>query len=359
MCRGIFTLTFDSGSTLRCTKNHLLQTRFGLVEVQHLLKNDVVLTSNLPTRITSIQYDPSGEEYVYDLLDVSGGNLYFTNDVVSHNCEFLGSSDTLISGDKLKLLTHMLPLHAHDSLNIYEQKQGNNQYILIADVSRGKGLDYSAFHVIDITSMPYKQVATYRSNLVTPLDYASIVFRTAKAYNSAAVLVEINDIGGQVADSLFHDFEYENIIYTENAGARGKRIATGNRGTVDRGIRTTKTVKAIGCSMLKLLIEQNQLIINDHQTIYELSRFSKKGNSYEAEKGCNDDLVMGLVLFAWATDQQYFKEITDLNTLDKLRDLSEEEIGANLTAFGFFDDGINDTDVIDLTQSFHPEFQFF
>lgn len=275
-------------------------------------------------------------------------------------CEFQGSSSTLINGSTLKMLTHQLPIHSHDSLNIYEEKRGNNQYIIIVDVSRGKGLDYSAFHVIDITSMPYKQVATFRSNLVTPLDYASIVYRTAKAYNSAAVLVEINDIGGQVADSLFHDFEYDNIIYTENAGARGKRIATGfGKSGIDRGIRTTKTVKAIGCSMLKLLIEQRQLIINDHQTIFELSRFSKKANSYEAESGCNDDLVMGLVLFAWATDQQYFKEITDISTLDKLRDLSDEQIDATLTPLGFFDDGSDVVEVIDLTESFHSEFQFF
>lgn len=275
--------------------------------------------------------------------------------------EFLGSSDTLIAGNTLKMLTHRLPIHSHDSLNVYEEKRGNNQYMLIADVSRGKGLDYSAFSVIDITSMPYRQVATFRSNLTTPLDYASIIYRTAKAYNSAAVLVELNDIGGQVADSLFHDFEYENIIYTENAGARGKRIATGlgKNNSVDRGIRTSKTVKAIGCSMLKLLIEQNQLVVNDHQTIYELSRFSKKGNSYEAESGCNDDLVMGLVLFAWATDQQYFKEITDLNTLEKLRDLSEEEIENTLTPFGFIVDGHEEEGIIDLTQTFHPEFQFF
>lgn len=278
-------------------------------------------------------------------------------------CAWLGSSGTLISGAVLKTLVGKVPQMSKDGLTVYESKVGNHTYVLSADVSRGKGLDYSAFQVIDVTTMPYKQVCTFRNNMITPLDYAEIIFRTAKAYNNASVLVEINDTGGQVADSLFYDFEYEGIIYTENAGSRGKRISAGfaKNGT-DRGIRTTKTVKGIGCSMLKLLVEQRQLIINDHNTINELSRFSRKGPSYEAEPGANDDLVMCLVLFGWMSDQQYFKELTDINTLMELRDKSEEQIESELTPFGFYDDGMPDDyqDVIDLTTIPRPpEFQFF
>lgn len=269
-------------------------------------------------------------------------------------CEFQGSSGTLVSGPALKALVSRDAAASHDGLNIYEHKNGNNQYALVADVSRGKGLDYSAFQVIDITSMPYKQVCTYRNNMVTPLDYSSVIHRTAKAYNNAAVLVEINDIGSQVVDSLYYDYEYEGIIYTENAGARGKRISAGfSKGAAaERGIRTTKTVKAIGCSMLKLLIEQRQIIINDHMTIYELSRFSKKGVSYEAETGATDDLVMGLVLFGWMSDQQYFKEITDINTLARLRDKTEEEMENDMIPFGFIETGHPEETVIDLVA--HP-----
>jgi hypothetical protein len=187
-----------------------------------------------------------------------------------------------------------------------------------------------------------------------------------KAYNSAAILVENNDAGCQVADSLHYDYEYENIIYTENAGASGKRISAGFAGKVkERGVRTTKTVKAVGCSMLKLLVEQHQLIINDHQTIFELSRFSRKGNSYEAEDGCNDDLVMSLVLFAWMSDQQYFKDLTNINTLQQLRDKTDEELANEMFSF-FMDDGRPEQDipsVIDLTDSdnmiANKEYQFF
>lgn len=274
-------------------------------------------------------------------------------------CAWLGSSGTLISGAVLKTLVAKTPLHAKDGLTIYKEKEGNHQYVITADVSRGKGLDYSAFQVVDVTSMPYEQVCTYKNNMVTPLDYAGTIHRIAKAYNNASVLVEVNDVGAQVADSLFYDYEYEGIIYTENAGARGKRISGGfsKGGGIDRGVRTTKTVKAIGCSMLKLLVEQRQLIINDHNTIFELSRFSKKGTSYEAEPGCNDDLVMGLVLFSWMSDQQYFKDLTDINTLMRLRDKTDEELENELLPFGFINDGHPDQEVIDLVDMPNPEFR--
>ena len=270
-------------------------------------------------------------------------------------CAWLGSSGTLISGAVLKTLVAKTPINAKEGLTQYFLAVPKHSYVISVDVSRGKGLDYSAFHVIDVTTMPYQQVCTYRSNLVTPLDFTDIIHRIGKAYNNASVLVEVNDVGQQVADSLFMDYEYENIVYTHGAGPRGKQITSGfgkNMKKVERGVRTTKIVKAVGCSMLKLLVEQYQLIINDHETIHELSRFSKKGSSYQAEPGAHDDLAMSLVIFAWMTDQQYFKELTDINTLQKLRDRSEEEMEQEL--FDFYhaqeglDDEYSDGDAIDL-----------
>jgi hypothetical protein len=194
--------------------------------------------------------------------------------------------------------------------------------------------------------MPYKQVAVFRDNLVTPVDYAEIIFQTTKAYNTAQILIEINDIGAQVADTLHFDFEVETLLFTESAGRSGKRISGGfGGGNVDKGIRTTKSVKNIGCSILKLLIEQQQLILCDAHTIDELNRFSKKGASYEAEPGHHDDLVMGLVLFGWLSTQPFFKDITDINTIMKLRDKSEEDILADMMPFGFTYDDM-DEDIV-------------
>ena len=259
-------------------------------------------------------------------------------------CEFLGSSGTLIDGSKLKTLFHRTPIQDQANIKVYKKPESGRIYACVVDVSRGKGLDYSAFQIIDITKMPYQQVCVYRDNLVTPIEYTEIINTMVTYYNGAHILIEVNDIGSQVSDLLYYEYETENLIMTESAGRSGKRISEGFGGAkaYDRGIRTTRPVKATGCSVLKLMIEQDQLIINDFDTINELSTFSRKGVSYEAEPGCHDDLVMCLVLFAWLSAQQYFNSITDINTLTKLRQKSEDQMMQELLPFGLYDDGGNE-----------------
>lgn len=263
-------------------------------------------------------------------------------------CEFLGSSGTLIEGSRLKQLVHKQPIAESNGLCMYQKPVEGHNYACVVDVSRGKGLDYSAFQIIDVTKMPYEQVCSFRDNTVTPVEYTEIIHRTVKLFNEATTLIEINDIGEQVSEMLHYEYEYENVLFTESAGRSGKRISAGFGKSVDKGIRTTKSVKSVGCSILKLLIEQEQLIIHDYETIKELSTFSRKGTSYEAESGCHDDLVMCLVLFAWLSDQQFFKDMTDINTLKKLRLKNEEQIMDELLPFGIYDDGMPDEDVVEV-----------
>ena len=256
-------------------------------------------------------------------------------------CEFLGSSGTLIAGWKLKELVHREPIHEKDGLSLYYPPKPGHTYTIVVDVSRGKGLDFSAFQVIDVSTMPYNQVAVYRNNMITPTDYAAMIFQIAKHFNMAQVMVEINDIGEQVSTTLFEDYEYENMLFTENNGRSGKRLIAGFSTSCDKGVRTTKSVKSLGCSVLKLLVEQNQVIINDFNTIKELSTFSKKGTSWEAETGSHDDLVMCLVLFSWLSNQKFFKELTDINTISQLRDMNDEQVLNELTPFGIIDNGMD------------------
>jgi hypothetical protein len=255
-------------------------------------------------------------------------------------CQFLGSSGTLIEGSKLKNLVYKKTVHDSQGLKIYKEAEKGRTYVMVVDVSRGKGLDYSAFQVIDVSEMPYKQVATFRDNMLTPIDYAEMIYRVHKLYGECYMLVEVNDIGDQVADLLNYEYEVEGLLHTESAGRSGKRISSGFAKATDKGIRTTKSVKAVGCNMLKMLVEQDQLIINDFDTIKELSTFSRKGVSYEAEPGNHDDLVMCLVLFGWLTDQTFFQEITDINTMIKLRQKTEQQIEDELLPFGFNNDDI-------------------
>lgn len=258
--------------------------------------------------------------------------------------EFIGSSGTLISGATLKLLKYKEPINNDEYLKIYKEVEKEHNYVIVCDVSRGKGLDYSAFHVIDITQMPYKQVATFRNNMITPVEYSFIILNMAHHYNEAMILVEINDIGEQVSVTLYEDYEYENMLFTQSFGRGSKKLVAGgsSNSKVDKGIRTTKLVKAVGCSMAKLLIEQNQIEINDFNTIQELSTFSKKGSSWEAETGCHDDLVMGLVLFGWLSNQKFFKELTDINTINMLRDQNDDQIMNDLVPFGIIDNHIDE-----------------
>jgi hypothetical protein len=278
-----------------------------------------------------------GEEWRKETLGGLNGDTEKFNQEFC--CSFIGSSNSLISGNSLKSLMHSNPIAEQENIKQYVKPAKDRIYALIADVSRGKGLDYSAFSVFDITEMPYVQVCTFRDNFTGPGDYAGIIHRVGTLYNEAFVLIEINDIGAQVSDTLFLEYGYENMLFTENAGRAGKRISSGFSSNVDRGIRTTNSVKSVGCSILKMLVEQEQIILNDFQTIQEISRFVKKGASYEAEAGHNDDLVMGLVLFSWLTQQSYFGEITDINTLSRLREKSEEELDDSMLPFGIIDDG--------------------
>lgn len=254
--------------------------------------------------------------------------------------QFLGSSGTLIAGWKLKELVHQRPLVSRNGFDQFEVPEEGNTYVLISDVARGKGLDYSAIQIIDVTSMPYNQVAVFHSNMITPVNLTEVIYNMATAYNDAFVLVEINDIGAEVTDLLHFEYEYENLVFTETAGRAGKKVTGGFGKNVDMGIRTTKTVKNTGCSVFKMLIEQNQLRIHHFPTIHEISTFIQKGKSYQAEEGKHDDLVMCLVLFSWLSNQSFFKDLTEIHTLNQLRDKAEEMM-EDLLPFGIIDNGVD------------------
>lgn len=236
-------------------------------------------------------------------------------------CEFQGSAGTLISGYVLKSLTFKKPkivAPTIDGLVYFQEPVVGRNYVLVADTARGKGLDYSAFVVIDVSDIPYKTVARYKNNEISPIVFPSIINRVGKAYNDAYVLVEINDNGQQVVDSLFDDYEYENILCTTIDKQRISLSWSVGGKKSDRGIRTTKSVKRLGCSLLKNLIESYKLIVEDFEIISELSTFINKGNSYEADDGSHDDLVMCLVLFSWMTNQAFFADICDMNIKERL-----------------------------------------
>ena len=254
-----------------------------------------------------------------------------------YDCEFIGSQHTLITATKLRMLAYKAPIQKRDSLDIYEDVDPSHSYVCIVDVARGRGLDYSAVSVIDTTRYPNIQVAKYRDPNVSPMVLPTIVQNIARYYNNAFILVETNDIGGQVGDILHYDLEYENIFHATINGRAGQTLGGGFGGGTQIGVRTTKEVKRKGCSNLKDLIESDKLIIHDLDTISELTTFVAHGQSYQAEEGCHDDLVMTLVLFGWMIEQRYYKEVTDNDLREKLEAEQLAQLEESVMPFGFLE----------------------
>tara|TARA_Y100000310_G_scaffold344041_1_gene454720 strand:+ start:5744 stop:7405 length:1662 start_codon:yes stop_codon:yes gene_type:complete len=258
-------------------------------------------------------------------------------------CDFVGSVNTLIEAKKLKELTYNDPTFSNDEgFDVLKEPEEDHTYVMCVDVSRGQGLDYHAFTIIDITEMPYRVVAKFRNNQMSPLVYPNAIYAAAMQYNKAHILVELNDIGGQVADVLHHDMEYDHLLVTTVRGRKGQTLDGGfGSGQSQYGIRTTEAVKRIGCSLLKSMVEENKLIVEDFDIIKEFVSFISKKKSYQAETGHHDDLVMTLVLFGWLTTQTYFKELTNLDIRRDLYEDKMKQIEDDMTPFGFIEDGIN------------------
>jgi hypothetical protein len=336
MADDFFTSTYPVISSGQTTKVIIVSTPYGLnhfykmwvdaIEKRSLYKAIEVHWSMVPGRD-----DKWREETIRNTSEEQFRQEFET--------EFIGSSATLISGSKLRSLAFFNPQSSDEGLDIYEKPKPGRLYICTVDCSEGVEQDYSTINVIDVSELPYKQVAKYRNNKLPLLFFPTIIYSIASKYNEAYALIETNNIGQQVVDVLHYDLEYENVYKIDQHHIKGQTISGGFKRSASFGIRTTKSVKKIGCANLKTLIETDKLIINDFDTIAELNTFTRMRDSYQADEGNNDDLVMGLVLFAWLTAQSYFRESTNIDirrVLIEEYNLSEEE---NITPVGFIEDG--------------------
>ena len=263
------------------------------------------------------------------------GELKFNQEVL---CEFLGSTNTLINGKTLAVMSAKQPEYSKDGLDLYEEPKPNHYYVITVDVARGVGGDFSAFSLIDVTEMPYKLVGKYKHNKISPMLYPSVISKVAKDFNNAYVLVEANDIGQQVLDILHQEEEYENVFttLTEN----GKQYLTPGFGrSAKLGVTTSKAVKRQGCFAIKSLIEDKKLLIHDADIIGELSVFTEKGQTFQADEGYHDDLAMTLVLFGWITTNSFFTDLTNVNVREGLFNAEMRMIENDLTPFGEIVDG--------------------
>jgi len=267
---------------------------------------------------------------------------------IEFECEFLGSVDTLIAPSKLKNFVYEHPRKRNAGLDVYDEVEVNHDYVITVDVARGVSEDYSAFIVVDITSFPHKVVAKYRNNEIKPMLFPNIIYEVAKNYNGAYILCEVNDIGDQVASLLHYDLEYQNVLMCSMRGRAGQIVGQGFSGKKTQlGVKMSKTVKKVGSLNLKTMIESDKLLFKDYEIISELTTFISKHNSFEAEEGCNDDLAMCLVIYAWLVAQDYFKELTDQDIRKRLYEEQKNQIEQDMAPFGFIEDGLGNASFVD------------
>lgn len=327
---------FEDKTEIKCSLDHA----FGKDKI---LAKNLFVGDSLNKKQIVYSEDVEDEITLYDLINVEKENLYYTNNIISHNCNFLGSTNTLIHPTKIRTMAYRNPIKSNAGLDVYENPIEGNTYFLVADVARGLSNDYSAFIVFDVTTVPYKISAKYRNNEIKPMLFPNIISEIARAYNTAHVLVEVNDIGEQVAHALQFDLEYGNLIMAAMRGRAGQILGGGfSGGKAQLGVRTSKAVKSTGCSNIKQIIETDKLIIQDYDLITEWSTFIQRGQSYEAEEGHTDDLAMCCVIFGWAVQQQYFKELTNDDIRARLFLEQQSQIEQDMAPFGFIDDGITD-----------------
>jgi hypothetical protein len=243
------------------------------------------------------------------------------------NTEFIGSSSTLISPAKLNSMSYIHPVRKQDGVEFYEEPKPGHRYLITVDCAKGLRLDYSAFTVVDVTNIPYKLTAKFRSNIITPMIFPQFINNIGRFFNNAWVLVEVNDVGSQVAQALEYEFAYENLLRSVSKGRAGFQLGTGQGSKP--GVTTSNAVKTKGCSNFKSLLETDRLIVEDVDVYTELTTFARKGDgpdaTFAAEPGCNDDLVMCLVLFSWVVGSEYWKELSDTDPSKSIYNQMVEE----------------------------------
>ncbi len=321
-----YTSTYPVISSGKDTKVIITSTANGIGNVFHKIWEGAMQKTN--------NFHP----FRVDWWDVPGRDEKWKEETIANTSQiqfdqefgntFFGTGDTLIDAETLLKLRAKAPIQVKGDAFIYEEAVKGHEYVMCVDVAKGRGQDYSTFNVIDISARPFKQVAVYRNNTISPILFPDFIYKFAKAYNNAYVVVEANDQGQVVCNGLYYDLEYENLHVESAVKASGL------------GTEMTRKVKRIGCSSFKDLLENNKIEIVDEQTILEISTFEAKGQSFEATQGNHDDLVMNFVMFGYFAGTQYFGEMTDINLKELLFHQRMAEIEADVLPFGFVDDGL-------------------
>ena len=325
-----YTSTYPVVSSGKTTRVIITSTANGIGNVFYKLYEGALQRTNEFKAFRVDWWDVPGRDEEWKRQTVSNTSELQFDQEFGNN--FLGTGNTLISADSLLSLKAATPIMEQSNVRVYEKPDADHQYLMFVDVAKGRGQDYSTFNVIDITSRPFKQVCTFRDNMISPLLYPDVIYKWANHYNKAYVIIENNDQGSVVCNGLYYELEYEEVFLESVVKSGGI------------GVTMNKKIKRIGCSNIKDLIEQKKLQIVDSETIIELSTFAARGSSYEAEDGCHDDLVMNLVLFGWYASTDMFINETDINVRQMLFAERMKSIEDEVLPFGIHHDAAAEAD---------------
>jgi len=349
-----FSSVFPTISSGKTTKLVIISTPYGL---NHFYKMWVEATEGrsgfIPIEIDWWETPGRDEKWKEETIKAFGGGQEGQRRFDQEfGCSFLGSTNTLLSASCLAALAHKTPFQSNeDGLDVYMNPREDGTYIAVVDVASGNGSDYSAISVIDISEYPFRLVCKYRNNEISTLIFPEVIYRVASTYNNAWVLIELNQDGGQVANDVHDDYEYENMIYVTPKGRKGQVASLEGFGKkIQYGVKTSPATKRIGCSAIKSLIEEQKLIIEDFHTISEYSTFISKKKSFEADVGKHDDLVMTQVLFGWLTKQAIFDDLTNDGVRKEILNDQLNRQHEMMTPMGFFDDGTDNN--VEMPDSF-------
>ena len=323
-----YTSTYPVVSSGKTTKVIITSTANGVGNVFHRLWEGAVQKTNEFVPFTVNWWDVPGRDAEWKRQTISNtSQLQFDQE---YGNSFIGTGNTLISSDTLLKLRAIDPIYTQDNVNVYKKPVLDHSYVITVDVAQGRGLDYTTFTIIDTTSEPFEQVATYRDNMISPLLVPDIIYKYARTYNDAFVIIESNDQGAVVCNGLYYELEYENVFVESMVKANSV------------GVKMTKKVKRIGCSNIKDLIEQNKIIVNDLNTIIEISTFIARGSSFEASDGNHDDLMMNLVMFGWFTITSFFQDMTGIELKNMLYEEKIRQMEDSVVPFGFIQNGLEE-----------------
>jgi hypothetical protein len=320
-----YTSTYPVVSSGKDTKIIITSTANGIGNVYHKLWEGATQGTNEFKSFRVDWWDVPGRDKAWKEQTVANTSaLQFDQEFGN---TFHGRGNTLIDANHLLAQKSVDPMYYKENISIYKEPQEGHEYVMLVDVAKGRGQDYSTFNIIDVSTQPFEQVAVYRDNTLSPMLFPDIIYKYAKTFNEAYVVIESNDQGAVVCNGLYYDLEYENIFV--ESSIKSNAI----------GVTMTRRVKRIGCSTIKDLIEQKKLIVYDSDTIIEMSTFVSRGSSYEASSGNHDDLMMNLVLFGWFISTDVFENLTDINIKGLLYKERLAEIQDDMLPFGYIDDG--------------------